>query len=154
MVLDEPLQFAFFDLRRGQADFFLARCHAGDTDVGEALMRGGRTTPSVGYFCTRATMRIVLVIGVALGGALLASCSSTGAFIGDNLPQWAGGLPKGAPPRSGEPGYDEYLRNVRGGDRPTTAPPTDAQQNTSPHSAAQPSSPARPPRQPVDDPIH
>jgi hypothetical protein len=103
---------------------------------------------------TRVIMRIGLVIGVVLGGALLASCSSTGAFIGDNLPEWAGGLPKGVPPRPGTPGYDEYLRSIRGGDRPTTAPPTDTQQSVSPHPAAQPHAPLRPPRDSADEPIH
>jgi predicted small secreted protein len=32
-------------------------------------------------------MRALLVIGLVLGSALLASCSSTGAHIGDNLPE-------------------------------------------------------------------
>jgi hypothetical protein len=98
-------------------------------------------------------MRIVGVIGVVLGGVLLASCSSTGAYIGDNLPEWAGGLPKGTPPRAGAPGYDAYVRGLSGGDRPTVAPPSDAQPNASPQPAAQPL-PPRAPRQPADDPIH
>ena len=83
-------------------------------------------------------MRIVAMIGVVLGGALLASCSSTGAYIGDNLPEWAGGLPKGTPPRAGAPGYDAYIRGLSGGDHPTVAPPADAQPNPSPQPAAQP----------------
>jgi hypothetical protein len=95
-------------------------------------------------------MRIVVVIGVVLGGALLASCSSTGAYIGDNLPEWAGGLPKGTPPRQGTPGYDAYVREIHGGDRPTIAPQSDAQPNLAP----QPAPPPRARREPVDDPIH
>ena len=96
-------------------------------------------------------MRIVLVIGVVTGGALLASCSSMSAYVADGLPEWAGGLPKGTPPRPGTPGYDAYLRNISGGDRPTAAPPSDAQPSAS---AAQPNSPPRPPREPADEPIH
>jgi len=92
-------------------------------------------------------MRIVCVIGVVLGGVLLASCSSTGAVIGDNLPEWAGGLPKGTPPRRGEPGYDAYLREISG-DRATAAPQTAAQPNPPPNA------PPREPREPVDEPIH
>jgi hypothetical protein len=100
-------------------------------------------------------MRIVAVIGVVLGGVLLASCSSTGAYIGDNLPEWAGGLPKGTPPRPGTPEYDAYLRGTHGGDRPTTAPPSEAQAYAPPQPPEPRSpSPQREPRQPVDDPIH
>jgi hypothetical protein len=87
-------------------------------------------------------MRIVLVIGVVLGGVLLASCSSTGAYIGDNLPEWAGGLPKGTPPRAGSAGYDAYLREISGDHTATAAQP------------AQPNPPPRDPKEPVDQPIH
>jgi hypothetical protein len=88
-------------------------------------------------------MRIVLVIGLVLGSALLASCSSTGAYIGDNLPLWAGGLPKGTPPRPGSPGYDAYLREISGDHTATAAQPT-----------AQPNPPPRESKEPVDEPIH
>jgi hypothetical protein len=87
-------------------------------------------------------MRIVLVIGVVLGGVLLASCASTGAYIGDNLPEWAGGLPKGTPPRPGSPGYDAYLRGLSGDHTATAAQP------------AQPDPPQRDPKEPVDEPVH
>jgi hypothetical protein len=99
-------------------------------------------------------MRVVLVIGLVLGGVLLASCGSTGAYIGDNLPEWAGGLPKGTPPRPGAPGYDDYVRALHGGDRPTTAPPTEAQSYAPPQPPVQPSPPPRETRPPVDEPIH
>jgi len=88
-------------------------------------------------------MRIVLVIGVLLGGALLAACSSMSSSIADNLPEWAGGLPKGTPPRPGSPGYDAYLRGLSGDHTATTTQP-----------AAQPDPPPREPKQPVDEPIH
>jgi hypothetical protein len=59
-------------------------------------------------------MRIVLVIGITMGGLLLSSCGSTSSFIGDHLPEWAGGLPADAPPRRGEPGYQTYMQQVDG----------------------------------------
>jgi hypothetical protein len=31
------------------------------------------------------------------------------SFASDHWPHWAGGLPQGAPPRPGAPGYDEYI---------------------------------------------
>ena len=91
-------------------------------------------------------MRLVSVIGLILGGALLASCASTGAYIGDALPEWAGGLPKGTPPRAGTPGYDAYLRGISG--EGEGAVPTAAQ------SAAHAKSAPPAPKDPVDQPIH
>jgi hypothetical protein len=100
-------------------------------------------------------MHIVRVIGLVLGGVLLASCASSSGYIADNLPEWAGGLPKGTPPRPGAPGYDDYLRGIHGGDHPTIAPATEAQSYTTPQPPVQPDpSPPRQPRQPVDDPVH
>ena len=95
-------------------------------------------------------MRIVLVIGVVTGGALLASCSSMSAYVADGLPEWAGGLPKGTPPRPGTPGYEAYLRSI-GGQQPTSAVPPAAAPSAS---AAAPSPPPRTPREPVEEPIH
>jgi len=57
-------------------------------------------------------MRLLRLGAALLPGLLSASCSSVGAFIGDNLPAWAGGLPPGTPPRPGTPGYDEYLKSI------------------------------------------
>lgn len=100
-------------------------------------------------------MRIVSVIGVVLSGILLASCAGTGAYIGDTMPEWAGGLPKRTPPRPGTPGYDAYLRGINGGDHPTIAPPAEAQAYAPPQPPEQPNAPPpRQPRQPADDPIH
>jgi hypothetical protein len=95
-------------------------------------------------------MRIVLVIGVVTGGALLASCSSMSAYVADGLPEWAGGLPKGTPPRPGTPGYEAYVRELSG-QQPTSAVPPAAA--PSPPAAA-PSPPPRTPREPVDEPVH
>jgi hypothetical protein len=96
-------------------------------------------------------MRIVLSIGVVLGGLLLASCSSTSAFVADTLPEWAGGLPQGTPPRPGTPGYPAYVKALSG-DQPASA--------TEPAAAPQPPPPPPPPpaprnrRDPIDEPIH
>jgi hypothetical protein len=103
---------------------------------------GGRSVRAVECSERGLTMRIVLVIGVVLGGVLLASCSSTGAYIGDNLPEWAGGLPKGTPPRPGSPGYDAYLRDISGDHTATAVQP------------AQPNPPPRDPKEPAEEPIH
>jgi hypothetical protein len=48
-------------------------------------------------------IRISVVLAVALSTA---SCA--GGYIGDHVPQWAGGLPKDLPPRPGSPDYQEY----------------------------------------------
>ena len=40
----------------------------------------------------------------------LAGCSSLSIFLADNIPQWAGGLPKDAPPRPTDPRYAEYFK--------------------------------------------
>jgi hypothetical protein len=102
---------------------------------------------AVAYPVGGLAMRIVLVIGLIWGGVLLASCTATGPYIADNLPEWAGGLPKGTPPRAGTPGYNAYLREISG-DHSATADQPAAQP------AAQPNPPARQSKDPVDQPIH
>jgi hypothetical protein len=42
----------------------------------------------------------------------LAACNSIGATVSDVLPEWAGGLPKDAPPRPGTPEYEEFRRRL------------------------------------------
>jgi hypothetical protein len=115
-----------------------------------------------------AIMRIALMIGVVVGGLMLSSCASTGHFIADTLPPWAGGLPPDAPPRQGTPGYRDYLRGISGEDTAaapaTTAPATAVPATTAPATTASATSvraalPANPPppRQapdPIDQPIH
>lgn len=43
--------------------------------------------------------------------SVLSSCTSAG--VGDYVPNWAGGLPKNAPPRPGTPEYDAYIQKLR-----------------------------------------
>jgi hypothetical protein len=51
---------------------------------------------------------------LALAAPVLAGCSSinekVGAGMGDIMPQWAGGLPAGAPPRPGTAEYDRFMQ--------------------------------------------
>ena len=116
-------------------------------------------------------MRFALLIGVAVSGLMLSSCASPGGnFIGDNLPEWAGGLPPDAPPRKGAPGYREYVRKLSGEEgagtaaasatagpatAPGTSPPTTASPPTVlPAAQNQPSSPPRKAPGSIDQPIH
>ncbi|HLX17864.1 MAG TPA: hypothetical protein VKS24_21955 [Bradyrhizobium sp.] len=56
-----------------------------------------------------AAMLALMLAGLALGG-----CSSINEKLSvgmsDYLPQWAGGLPPGVPPRRGTPEYDAYMK--------------------------------------------
>jgi hypothetical protein len=52
-----------------------------------------------------------LIVLVLILGPVLGSCAGGGA-VGDLLPQWAGGLPKNAPPRPGTPEYDAYRQGL------------------------------------------
>jgi hypothetical protein len=68
----------------------------------------------------RATM--IRFIALLILGTALASCAS-GAYeanvgkVIDMIPEWAGGLPKGVPPRPGTPEYEVYRKGIdeRGG---------------------------------------
>ena len=106
------------------------------------------------------------MISAAVSALMLSSCASTSGFIADNLPEWAGGLPRDAPPRQGAPGYRAYLRSLGGEEGASTAaaPAATAPANTAPGTTAsapaappaaqnQPNSPARKPGS-VDQPIH
>ena len=55
-----------------------------------------------------------IFVALAAVSLTLGGCSSVneklGATMGDYIPQWAGGLPKDAPPRKGTPEYDAYMK--------------------------------------------
>lgn len=59
---------------------------------------------------------VIAVLVVASVG--VSGCSSTNSsWLVDkltDLPEWAGGLPPGAPPRPGTPEYDDYEKKLRG----------------------------------------
>ena len=76
----------------------------------------------------------VLVIGLLLSMApTLAGCSSSDMLmeamkgpahaIVDHLPEWAGGPPKGLPPRPTDPAYAAYVQKLDG--RDASAPVAD-----------------------------
>jgi hypothetical protein len=60
---------------------------------------------------------MIRLVALLFLGAALASCASgareakVGKFI-DMIPEWAGGLPKGVPPRPGTPGYEAHRKGI------------------------------------------
>ena len=56
---------------------------------------------------SRVAVSAAAVVSLSL---TLAGCSNLATFFADNIPQWAGGLPKDAPPRAGDPRYAEYFK--------------------------------------------
>jgi hypothetical protein len=67
------------------------------------------------------------------------------SFTSDHWPHWAGGLPQGAPPRPGAPGYDEYIAHQQA----STAPAKPAAAASPPVAQAASAAPAAEP--PADD---
>jgi len=57
---------------------------------------------------------LAAITALALAAPALSGCSSinekVGAGMGDVIPQWAGGLPAGAPPRPGSAEYDRFMQ--------------------------------------------
>ena len=94
-------------------------------------------------------MRVFRLGAALFFGLLCASCSSVGAFIGDNLPAWAGGLPPGTPPRAGAAGYDEYLKSV-GHEQAASGISVQRAETSEP----QPAPPSRAPAEPTQAPVH
>ena len=61
------------------------------------------------HWVQRAAFFTVLLLILPFATA----CGSIGLFIGDAMPQWAGGLPAEAPPRPSDPRYEEYVRPLK-----------------------------------------
>jgi hypothetical protein len=53
---------------------------------------------------------VVSAAAAVLLSLTLAGCSNLATFLADNIPQWAGGLPKDAPPRASDPRYADYFK--------------------------------------------
>ena len=74
---------------------------------------------------------MIRLIALLILGTALASCAS-GTHKVDMIPEWAGGLPKGVPPRPGTPEYEVYRKGVdepaKGGAQPQDAKKSDAAQ--------------------------
>ena len=76
--------------------------------------------------------RVVAILLLFSAALLLGGCSSTDKMaksmeaslhgVADKLPDWAGGPPKGLPPRPTDPGYAAYKLEVEG--RATPVPAT------------------------------
>ncbi|ABQ37661.1 putative exported protein of unknown function [Bradyrhizobium sp. BTAi1] len=68
----------------------------------------------------------------------LSGCSSinatVGAGMGDLMPQWAGGLPAGAPPRPGTAEYDRFMQER---ERQRQLPAAERDKGTQPDANAQ-----------------
>jgi hypothetical protein len=61
----------------------------------------------------------MLLVALLLGGTVLGSCTdrpNVGPVI-DKIPEWAGGLPKGVPPRPGTPEYEAHKKRLEGRDK-------------------------------------
>jgi len=60
---------------------------------------------------------MIRLVALLILGTALTSCASgayqanVGKFI-DMIPEWAGGLPKGVPPRPGTPEYEAYRKGI------------------------------------------
>jgi hypothetical protein len=82
---------------------------------------------------------IVTVVALALAGLALCGCASINERVTngvvDSIPQWAGGLPEGVPPRRGTPEYDAYMQE-RERKRLEPAVATDTTKPGSPSSSA------------------
>jgi hypothetical protein len=61
-----------------------------------------------------STRHLVFLFAVALLACGLSACGTINeklaAGLSDVIPQWAGGLPADAPPRSGTAKYDEFMK--------------------------------------------
>jgi hypothetical protein len=63
--------------------------------------------PANPHALTRLLASVLLISNLA-GCASINEKLASG--MGDYIPQWAGGLPAGAPPRPGTPEYDAYMK--------------------------------------------
>jgi hypothetical protein len=91
----------------------------------------------------RLALPVLLGVGLALGG-----CSSVSGFVSDSWPTWAGGEPKGVPPRPGAPGYDEFIAHQQRQD--AAAPGAAAPATTA---TVQPTTASRPANTPNTRPL-
>ena len=60
---------------------------------------------------------MIRLVALLIVGTALASCASGAheANVGkviDMIPEWAGGLPKGVPPRPGTPEYEAHRKGI------------------------------------------
>jgi hypothetical protein len=100
---------------------------------------------------------IVTVVALALASLALCGCASINEKVTngvvDSIPQWAGGLPAGVPPRRGTPEYDAYMQE-RERKRLEPAVAADGAKPNSPSSPASASSSASNASALALDPVH
>jgi hypothetical protein len=60
-----------------------------------------------------------LLLGLA---SLLGACSPFSSSVADMWPHWAGGEPRGLPPRPGQPGYQQFIAHGQPDQNPAAAP--------------------------------
>ncbi len=60
--------------------------------------------------------RHIATTAVFAAATILSGCASINEkmapILGDNLPMWAGGMPKDVPPRPGTPEYEAYMKEL------------------------------------------
>jgi hypothetical protein len=54
----------------------------------------------------------LMIIGIALVSCVSGSYEANVGKAIDMIPEWAGGLPKGVPPRPGTPEYEAYRKGI------------------------------------------
>jgi hypothetical protein len=54
----------------------------------------------------------LVIIGIALVSCVSGSYEANVGKAIDMIPEWAGGLPKGVPPRPGTPEYEAYRKGI------------------------------------------
>lgn len=65
----------------------------------------------------------LLAVTFALGiGLTVGSCSSFSDVVADSWPHFAGGEPKGLPPRPGDPGYNKFIAHGQSQQGAETSP--------------------------------
>src|SRR5687768_12939193 len=74
--------------------------------------------------------RFATAVTLLAASIILAGCG--GGWVGDYIPQVMGGLPNNAPPRPGQPGYDEWQEKIRGQAPKDPRKPSAAAQQISP----------------------
>lgn len=67
----------------------------------------------------RRFIAAALVLGLA---SLLGACSPFSSSVADMWPHWAGGEPRGLPPRPGQPGYQQFIAHGQPDQNPAAAP--------------------------------
>jgi hypothetical protein len=88
------------------------------------------------FFIPEETHAVMIrPLALMMLGTAVASCATYDANVGkvvDMIPEWAGGLPKGVPPRPGTPEYEAHRKSIeergKAGAQPQDTKKSDAAQ--------------------------